>query len=98
MPGLVCLLLTPALLYVLYPPEVKDTPDAPAKVRSSASGLHWSTAPHARHLPWVIRGPPNQTAPIKPPPQAKEELAKLGPMSTDEKLTAFAFAVTVGLW
>lgn len=30
--------------------------------------------------------------------QAKEELAKLGPMSTDEKLTAFAFAVTVGLW
>lgn len=32
------------------------------------------------------------------PPQAKEELAKLGPMSTDEKLTAFAFAVTVGLW
>lgn len=31
-PGAVCLLLTPALLYVLYPPEVKDTPDAPAKV------------------------------------------------------------------
>lgn len=30
--------------------------------------------------------------------QAREELAKLGPMSTDEKLTAFAFAVTVGLW
>ncbi|KAL4446332.1 hypothetical protein ABPG77_003139 [Micractinium sp. CCAP 211/92] len=59
-PGAVCLLLTPALMYVLYPPEVKDTPDAPAK--------------------------------------AREELAKLGPMSTDEKLTAFAFAVTVGLW
>ena len=31
-PGLTCLLLTPALMYVLYPPEVKDTPDAPAKV------------------------------------------------------------------
>lgn len=31
-PGAVCLLLTPALMYVLYPPEVKDTPDAPAKV------------------------------------------------------------------
>lgn len=30
--------------------------------------------------------------------QAREELAKLGPMSTDEKLTAFAFAITVGLW
>lgn len=30
--------------------------------------------------------------------QAKEELAKLGPMSTDEKITAFAFAITVGLW
>lgn len=36
------------------------------------------------------------TLPIAP--QAREELAKLGPMSTDEKLTAFAFAVTVGLW
>ena len=31
-------------------------------------------------------------------PQAKEELKKLGPMSTDEKITAFAFAITVGLW
>lgn len=30
--------------------------------------------------------------------QAREELAKLGPMSTDEKLTAFAFAITIGLW
>ena len=30
--------------------------------------------------------------------QAKEELSKLGPMSTDEKITAFAFAITVGLW
>lgn len=59
-PGLTCLLLTPALLYVLYPPEVKDTPDAPAK--------------------------------------AKEELAKLGPMSIDEKLTAGALGLTVALW
>lgn len=31
-PGALCLVLTPALMYVLYPPEVKDTPDAPAKV------------------------------------------------------------------
>ena len=35
-PGLTCLLLTPALMYVLYPPQVKDTPDAPAKVRALA--------------------------------------------------------------
>jgi len=59
-PGLTCLLLTPALLYILYPPEVKDTPDAPAK--------------------------------------AQEELQKLGPMSTDEKITAAALGLTVGLW
>lgn len=59
-PGLVCLILTPALLYVLYPPEVKDTPDAPAK--------------------------------------AKEELKNLGPMSTDEKITAGALGLTVALW
>lgn len=32
-PGLVCLIATPLILYVLYPPEVKDTPDAPAKAR-----------------------------------------------------------------
>lgn len=31
-PGLCCLLLTPALMYVLYPPEMKNTPDAPTKV------------------------------------------------------------------
>ena len=45
---------------MLYPPEVKDTPDAPAK--------------------------------------AKEELAKLGAMSTDEKITAGALGLTVALW
>ncbi len=28
-PGLVSLLVLPALLYVIYPPEIKDTPDAP---------------------------------------------------------------------
>ena len=33
-------------------------------------------------------------APIK----AKEELANLGPLSTDEKITAGAFAITVSLW
>lgn len=32
------------------------------------------------------------------PKQAKMELEKLGPLSLDEKITAGAFAVTVGLW
>ncbi|GMI88348.1 dicarboxylate transport 2.1 [Hibiscus trionum] len=30
LPALVSLLLTPLILYKLYPPEIKDTPDAPA--------------------------------------------------------------------
>jgi anion transporter len=59
-PGLACLLLVPALLYVFYPPEVKDSPAAPAK--------------------------------------AREELAKLGPMSSDEKIMGGALLLTVGLW
>ena len=32
------------------------------------------------------------------PATAKAELEKLGPLSLDEKITAGAFAVTVGLW
>jgi len=60
LPGLVCLISVPLILYVLYPPEVKDSPEAPEK--------------------------------------AKEELAKLGPMSGDEKIMAAALVVTVGLW
>ncbi len=32
------------------------------------------------------------------PKEAKKELEKLGPLSLDEKITAGAFAVTVGLW
>lgn len=48
-PGLFTLLTMPLLLYVLYPPKVKDTPDAPI--------------------------------------EAKKQLEKLGPMSTDEKIT-----------
>ena len=59
-PGVLCLLLVPALLYVFYPPEVKDSPAAPAK--------------------------------------AREELAKLGPMSGDEKIMGGALLLTVGLW
>ena len=50
-PGAVCLLLTPALLYVLYPPEVKDTPDAPAKVHFGAVGrLGGGVAPKLLHM------------------------------------------------
>ena len=60
LPGLVCLVATPLILYVLYPPEVKDSPEAPQK--------------------------------------AQEELAKLGPMSGDEKIMAAALSLTVGLW
>ncbi|OIW13639.1 hypothetical protein TanjilG_07981 [Lupinus angustifolius] len=30
LPALVCLLATPLILYKLYPPEIKDTPEAPA--------------------------------------------------------------------
>jgi di/tricarboxylate transporter len=42
--------LVPLILYALYPPELKDTPDAPAA--------------------------------------ARKELEKLGPLSTNEKITA----------
>lgn len=30
LPAIVCLLATPLVLYNLYPPEIKDTPEAPA--------------------------------------------------------------------
>ncbi|KAL6745742.1 Sodium/sulfate symporter [Haematococcus lacustris] len=59
-PGVVCLLLVPLILYTLYPPEAKQTPDAPAA--------------------------------------AIKELEKLGSLSLNEKITAGAFAITVGLW
>mmetsp|Transcript_69329 Transcript_69329/g.219368 ORF Transcript_69329/g.219368 Transcript_69329/m.219368 type:complete len:571 (-) Transcript_69329:1084-2796(-) len=59
-PGLASLILCPLILYVLYPPSVKESPEAPAK--------------------------------------AKEELAKLGPMTNDEKVMGGALAITVALW
>lgn len=59
-PGLICLISVPLILYVLFPPQTKDTPDAPK--------------------------------------QAEKELKRLGPLSTNEKITAGAFALTVGLW
>ena len=38
-PGLICLVAVPAILYVVYPPQVKDTPDAPAKAREELRKL-----------------------------------------------------------
>ncbi|XBH90325.1 dicarboxylate transporter 1, chloroplastic [Triticum urartu] len=59
-PGLLSLLIVPLVLYVIYPPEVKTSPDAPRL--------------------------------------AKERLAKMGPMSTEEKIMAGTLLLTVGLW
>lgn len=38
-PGLVCLAAAPLILYVLYPPETKDTPDAPETARKELEKL-----------------------------------------------------------
>jgi len=38
-PGLVCLIAVPLLLYVFYPPEVKDSPEAPVKAREELKKL-----------------------------------------------------------
>eukprot|EP00891_Asterochloris_glomerata_P000415 jgi/Astpho2/415/Aster-03465 len=59
-PGLICLVATPLILYFIYPPELKQTPEAPR--------------------------------------EARQELEKLGPMSTNEKITAGALGLTVALW
>ncbi|CAK9220688.1 unnamed protein product [Sphagnum troendelagicum] len=59
-PGLVSLLVIPLLLYVIYPPTVKSSPDAPKL--------------------------------------AQENLAKMGPMSKNEKIMSATLIVTVGLW
>ena len=59
-PALTLLLLMPWVLYKLYPPEVKRTPDA-ARI-------------------------------------AREELAKMGPMSRDERVMLAVFGLVAGLW
>ncbi|CAI5474078.1 unnamed protein product [Closterium sp. Yama58-4] len=59
-PGLISLAVMPALLYVIYPPEIKASPDAPKL--------------------------------------AREKLAAMGPMSTNEKIMAGVLVGTVGLW
>lgn len=38
-PGLVCLISVPAILYFLYPPETKNTPDAPKQARKELNQL-----------------------------------------------------------
>lgn len=38
-PGLICLVSVPLILYVLYPPEQKNTPDAPKKAREELEKL-----------------------------------------------------------
>lgn len=40
----------------------------------------------------------SRTYPTRRRPQAREELAKLGPFSGDEQLTAAALGVTLALW
>jgi len=38
-PGIISLVCVPLILYVLYPPEVKDTPDAPTKARDELNRM-----------------------------------------------------------
>jgi len=38
-PGLFCLILVPLILYVLYPPEVKDSPEAPKLAKEKLAEL-----------------------------------------------------------
>ncbi|XP_058762673.1 dicarboxylate transporter 1, chloroplastic-like [Vicia villosa] len=59
-PGLVSLVLVPLILYIIYPPTMKSSPDAPKL--------------------------------------ARERLAKMGPMSGNEKIMTATLFLTVGLW
>eukprot|EP00898_Chlorokybus_atmophyticus_P000990 jgi/Chlat1/1892/Chrsp145S00773 len=59
-PGLISLLVIPYFLYKVYPPEIKESPDAPK--------------------------------------MAERELAKKGPMSSEEKIMTATLLLTVGLW
>lgn len=51
LPALVALLATPLVLYKLYPPETKDTPDAPAIAAKKLEHM----GPVTRHE-WVMVG------------------------------------------
>jgi DASS family divalent anion:Na+ symporter len=59
-PGLAALLAVPYLIYRMYPPEIKRTPQAAE--------------------------------------MAREELAKMGPLSGTEKIVLFVFVLVCGLW
>lgn len=59
-PGMICILLMPLVIYLIYPPEVKQTPDAKQF--------------------------------------AQENLAKLGHVSTQEKIMLGVFTVMLLLW
>ena len=59
-PGMLCILLMPLVIYLVYPPEIKETPDA--------KGF------------------------------AKENLAKLGKVSKQEKIMLGVFALMLILW
>lgn len=59
-PGLVSLLVVPYILYIIYPPEVKKTPEAKE--------------------------------------MARQELARLGPMTGAEKIVAGVFVLAMAMW
>lgn len=50
-PGLISLIVVPALLYKLFPPEVKKTPEAAEQARTELRGLGKLTAPE-----WAVVG------------------------------------------
>ncbi|MBJ7549821.1 DASS family sodium-coupled anion symporter [Marinomonas ostreistagni] len=60
LPGLVCIAFVPLLVYLVYPPEIKNTPDARTF--------------------------------------AKSKLHEMGPMTFDEKIMVFVFALLLVLW
>ena len=43
-PGLICLITVPLILYVVYPPKVKDTPEAPKRARYAYQQVSFCTA------------------------------------------------------
>ena len=113
-PGVICLLTVPLILYALYPPGA---------LRVFAVCLFGCVVLFCGRRCYCVRGMqrslltshPNNKQTNKPPQKqkltttetkdtpdapeaAKKELAKLGPLSRDEKITAAAFAVTVALW
>ena len=106
-PAVVGLLLTPLLMYKLFTPEIKDTPEAPkvglgpgvlcepggrgsgGRVGAGVLSTHLATT--KRH---VFRSRPSPL----PPQLAAERLAKMGPMSRNEKIMLSTMGAAVCLW